>query len=137
MAVFLVRAGWGSSFPAPRARGDLFSDVACHDFAADEIEWLARTGVTAGCGSGAYCGGSPVTRAQMAVFLLKTLEGGDYVPPPAKGVFADVPASDPFAPWIEELASRGITAGCGGGNYCPGLATNRGQMAVFLTLTFP
>ena len=24
-----------------------------------------------------------------------------------------------FAPWIEELASLGITGGCGGGNYCP------------------
>jgi hypothetical protein len=136
MAVFLTRAGYGSSFLPPKARGLLFTDVACGSFAAEEIEWIASQGVAAGCGGGAYCGASPVTRAQMAVLLLKTLEGGDYVPPPAQGVFGDVPASDPFAPWIEDLSGRGITAGCGGGNYCPSAATTRGQMAAFLTRTF-
>jgi hypothetical protein len=29
-----------------------------------------------------------------------------------------------------------VTAGCGGGNYCPGNPVTRGQMAVFLTTTF-
>jgi hypothetical protein len=136
MAVFLVRAAFGSSFQPPQARGQLFSDVSCGGFGADEIEWIATRGITAGCGGGAYCVSSPVTRAQMAVFLLKTLEGAAYVPPPAQGVFADVPAADPFAPWIEDLSARGITAGCGGGNYCPANATTRGQMAVFLSRTF-
>ena len=136
MAAFLVRAQFGAGFQTPQAHGLLFSDVACGGFAANEIEWIANVGVTAGCGGGAYCGSSPVTRAQMAVFLLKTVEGSDYAPPPAKGIFADVPAADPFAPWIEELSSRNITAGCGGGNYCPGDTTTRGQMAVFLSLTF-
>jgi hypothetical protein len=51
-------------------------------------------------------------------------------------VFPDVPASDPFAPWIEQLAAEGITGGCGGGNYCPASPVTRGQMAVFLTKTF-
>ena len=36
-----------------------------------------------------------------------------------RNVFDDVPCSNIFAPWIEELARRGITGGCGGGNYCP------------------
>src|SRR5262245_66442183 len=136
MAVFLVRSGFGAVFRPPKAGGRLFSDVACGSFAADEIEWIANLGITAGCGSGAYCGGSAVTREQMAVFLLKTIEGSDYVPPPAQGVFDDVPASDPFAPWIEEIAARGIAAGCGGGNYCPDDATTRGQMAAFLSASF-
>ena len=136
MAVFLVRAGLGPDFLPPKAAGDLFVDVTCGSFAANEIELLVRLGVTAGCGGGAYCGSSPVTRAQMAVFLLKMLEGAGYAPPPAQGIFADVPAADPFAPSIEELSSRGITAGCGGGNYCPGDSTTRGQMAVFLSRTF-
>ena len=136
MAVFLVRAADGASFQPPQARGHLFSDVSCGDFGANEIEWIATQGITAGCGGGAYCVSAPVTRAQMAVFLLKTLEGSAYAPPPAHGIFADVPASDPFAPWIEDLSARGITAGCGGGNFCPGDATTRGQMAVFLTRTF-
>ena len=29
-----------------------------------------------------------------------------------------------------------MTAGCGAGNYCPGSANTRGEMAVFLTRTF-
>jgi hypothetical protein len=50
--------------------------------------------------------------------------------------FTDVPCSSNFAPWIYELVARNITAGCGGGNYCPALTANRGQMATFLVKTF-
>jgi hypothetical protein len=73
----------------------------------------------------------------MAVFLLLTKEGSGYLPPAcASDPFGDVPASSPFCRWIQELVTRGITAGCGGGNYCPDVANTRGQMAVFLTATF-
>ena len=34
-------------------------------------EELVRRAITAGCGSGMYCPGNPVTRGQMAVFLTK------------------------------------------------------------------
>ena len=51
-------------------------------------------------------------------------------PPPQ--MFNDVPASSPFCRWIEELARRGSSAGCGGGSYCPGRAVTREQMAVFV-----
>ena len=53
-------------------------------------------------------------------------------PPPATPTFADVPASDGAFPFIEALVSSGITAGCGGGNYCPDANLTRRQMAVFL-----
>jgi hypothetical protein len=93
--------------------------------------------VTTGCGGGNYCPNLTVTRAQMAVFLLKMLEGSAYAPPPCNtATFSDVPCSNPFAPWIEELVRRGITAGCGGGMYCPNNPVTRGQMAVFLSTTF-
>ena len=72
----------------------------------------------------------------MAVFLLKARHGSQFVPPPAAGVFPDVPVSSPFAPWIEQLAAEGITAGCGGGYYCPDNPNTRAQMAAFLTATF-
>ena len=56
------------------------------------------------------------------------------MPPPATGaVFTDVPASNPFAPWIENLAALGVTGGCGAGQYCPNNPVTRGQMAVFLS----
>jgi len=72
----------------------------------------------------------------MAVFLLKTEMGPAYVPPNCAGTFADVPCPGPFTNWIEDLANRGIAAGCGGGNFCPTNANTRGQMAPFLVKTF-
>jgi uncharacterized repeat protein (TIGR01451 family) len=121
--------------PSPAASAKIqvdFLDVPPSHIFHDFVDTIARNGVTAGCGGGDYCPGAPNTRAQMAVFLLKASLGSGHVPPPASGVFLDVPASDPFAPWIEELAALGITGGCGGGNYCPGAPVTRAQMAVFL-----
>jgi len=53
-------------------------------------------------------------------------------PAPATATFNDVTTSHPFFQFIEALAASGITAGCGGGNYCPDEPLTRGQMAVFL-----
>ena len=114
MAVFLLKSKYGSDHVPPPATGAVFLDVPASDPFAPWIEELAALGVTGGCGGGNYCPGAAVTRAQMAVFLLKTLLGSAYTPPAAAGVFADVPAADPFAPWIEDLFARGVTAGCGG-----------------------
>ena len=53
-------------------------------------------------------------------------------PSPAAATFGDVPTSDPAFQFIEALVGSGITAGCGGGNYCPDATLTRRQMAVFL-----
>ena len=71
----------------------------------------------------------------MAVFLLKAKLGLCYVPPACTGVFDDVACPSIFAAWIEDLAARGITGGCGGDNYCPANPVRRDQMAVFLLKT--
>jgi hypothetical protein len=91
MAVFLLKAEHGSNYTPPACAG-VFSDVACPSQFADWIEQLAAEGVTAGCGTGIYCPDSPVTRAQMAPFLLKAVNGPGYVPPACTGEFTDVPA---------------------------------------------
>jgi hypothetical protein len=72
----------------------------------------------------------------MAVFLLRAEHGSSYVPPPATGIFTDVPADYWAAAWIERLAAEGITGGCGNGNFCPGVTVTRDQMAVFLVKAF-
>ena len=51
---------------------------------------------------------------------------------PATSDFLDVPTSDPRYNFIEAIFGAGITAGCGGGNYCPDQPVTRGQMAVFI-----
>ncbi len=115
--------------------GGSFPDVPQNAF-YPFIENLFHNGVTGGCAGGGYCPGNNVTRAQMAVFLLKSRFGSAFIPPPATGtVFPDVLAANPFAPWIEELARQAITGGCGGGLYCPDASVTRQQMAVFLLKT--
>ncbi len=136
MAVFLERGINGSDFIPPAATGNAFLDVGAGDFAANFIEQLASDGITVGCGNNNYCPTAEITRDQMAVFLLRAKHGSSYSPPPATGIFADVDQGHWAVHWIEQLAAEGITAGCGGGNYCPNAIVTRDQMAVFLVRTF-
>ncbi len=137
MAVFLLRSKGGAAYTPPACTGVVFSDVPCSNGFATWINELAARNITAGCGFGAYCPNDPVTRAQMAVFLLRTSDGSSYTPPACTTApFFDVPCSSGFAPWIQELVARGVTVGCGSGNYCPESAVSRQQMAVFLVTTF-
>jgi len=137
MAVFLLKAEHGSSYVPPTCAG-VFADVPCPSPFADWVEQLAAEGVTGGCGGGNYCPTASVTRAQMAVFLLKTSQGSSYTPPPATGIFGDVPAGSFAADFIEDLYHRSITGGCQSSPllYCPGNSVLRQQMATFLVRTF-
>jgi hypothetical protein len=54
-------------------------------------------------------------------------------PAPGVATFGDVPTGHPFFKFVEALYASGITAGCGGGNFCPDSPLTRGQMAVFLS----
>ena len=138
IAVLLLKSANGLCFVPPPATGTVFADVAEGDFAAAWIEALAAEGITGGCGGGDYCPGDPVSRAQMAVFLLKGEHGASYTPPACVGIFDDVPCPSPFADWIEQLFTEGTTGGCGTDPalYCPAAAVTRGQAAALLTATF-
>jgi hypothetical protein len=137
MAIFLERGINGSDYMPPPATGTLFDDVPQNYWAADWIEQLAADGITGGCGGGNYCPDHIVTRAQVALFLLRSLYGSAYVPPPATGaMFDDVPGDYWAAEWIEQLAVEGISGGCDANNYCPDALVSRDQMAVFLVRTF-
>jgi len=127
-------------YTPPSASGIMFSDVSISTFAANWIEQLASDGITSGCDDGKYCPDAPVTRAQMAFFLLlaKYNDVPNYQPPPVgtDTGFNDVAPGDFAADWIKQLAIEGITSGCGGGNYCPTMPVTRAQMAVFLVKAF-
>ncbi|HEX4441257.1 MAG TPA: choice-of-anchor tandem repeat GloVer-containing protein [Thermoanaerobaculia bacterium] len=140
MAPLLLKGARGRAFVPPACTG-VFDDVPCPGTFADWIEELSAEGITSGCqqSPGLYCPSSPVTRAQLAVFLLKARNGSDYVPPACTGVFADVPCPDGFAvDWIEDLYTSGIAAGCSAAPalYCPDDPVTRGQLAAFLVRTF-
>ena len=138
MAVFLLKARYGLCFTPPPCKVETFTDVPCSSGFAPWIYELVAEGVTGGCGNGStYCPAEPVKRQQMAVLLLRMFEGAGYTPPACvTATFGDMPCDSPFAPWVYELVARGITGGCGGGNYCGADPATRGQMAVFITKTF-
>jgi sulfopyruvate decarboxylase TPP-binding subunit len=112
-----------------------FDDVGPGDFAFDEVETIADAGITTGCSTSPslFCPDSSITRGQMAVFLLRAMGHAGHLPA-YRGIFADVPASNPFARYIEHLYDHGVTSGCATSprRYCPDDSVTRGQMAVFL-----
>ena len=140
MSVFLVRGEHGATFTPPAATGTRFADVPSSFWAASFVEQLARDGISGGCGVNVFCPNAAVTRAQMAVFLVRARHGAGFTPPPATGaVFADVPAGYWAASFIEQLFADGITGGCTSTpqrRYCPDANASRGEMAVFLAKTY-
>ncbi|HSE98328.1 MAG TPA: S-layer homology domain-containing protein, partial [Blastocatellia bacterium] len=112
-------------------QGAQFEDVPpTHPFYL-EIGKISGRGITVGCTATAYCPNDPVTREQVAAFIMRTL--GEFDPPdPAMQRFADVPPSSVFYRFIDRLAELNITLGCGGGNYCPAQLVPREQMAAFI-----
>lgn len=134
MAVLLLRSMGVDDPPTPPSQ--TFMDVPpSHPF-FKYIEELAARGVTAGCGSGNFCPDEFVTREQMAIFIERALLMGAPPPTPTQQTFADVGPSRFSYPFIEDFAARGITAGCGGGNFCPDDFVTRGQTAAFLVKAF-
>jgi hypothetical protein len=125
MAAFLVRA-----LDLAPAASDLI-DTSGSVFAAD-IGALAASGITRGCDppvNDRFCPDDPVTRGQMAAFLVRAF---DY--PAAEGAFADT-AGSVFHEDIGALAASGITKGCdppANTRFCPDRAVTRAEMATFL-----
>ncbi|HWZ86884.1 MAG TPA: RHS repeat-associated core domain-containing protein, partial [Thermoanaerobaculia bacterium] len=139
MARYLAEAnmlakGWG----LPGCSG-AFSDVACSDPDARYIQLVYDRGITAGCLSNplSYCPDAALSRAQMAVFLVKGYKPDGFAPPACVGTFSDVGCSGPyaaFAPWIEQLYRDGVTSGCNANplSFCPGNTVGEWEMLVWL-----
>lgn len=121
MASFLVRA-----LHLPPTSRDFFTDDNGRP-AENDINRLAATGITAGCGSGRYCPSRVVTRAQMASFLARALS----LPHTVRDFFTD-DSTSPHEGDINRLSASGVTGGCGTNRFCPSAGVTRGQMAAFL-----
>jgi 2',3'-cyclic-nucleotide 2'-phosphodiesterase/3'-nucleotidase len=140
-AVFLERGVHGSAYQPPAVGASTgFNDVSTSYWAAAWIKQLGADGITNGCLASplSYCPDRSATRAEMAIFLLRAKHGAAYTPPPATGLFTDVPTGYWDANWIEQLYTEGITSGCSLSplSYCPDRTVTRAEMAVFLVQTF-
>ena len=131
MAVFLLN-GMGVTPPPINGSHDL-NDIAGH-WAEQFIEELYDQGITGGYPDKTYRPENRVTRAEMAVFILK---GIGVNPPPINGSH---PFTDIAGHWaeifIEELEDQGITGGYPDGTYRPENRVTRAEMAVFLVNAF-
>lgn len=110
-----------------------FPDVPSNDSFYTDIGKLSARGVTLGCGNGNFCPADPVTREQMAAFIVRAK--GEFNPPtPPSQRFNDVPPSNLFYNFIDRLADLQITLGCTPDHlmYCPADPVKRDQMAAFL-----
>jgi glucose/arabinose dehydrogenase len=121
MAQFLVRA-----FNHPTTATDYFTDDNGIT-GESSINALAEAGITGGCAPNLFCPTRPVTRAQMAIFLVNELN----LPPTSTDFFDDDDGKTGESS-INRLAAAGLTGGCGTRRYCPTSNVTREQMAAFL-----
>lgn len=99
------------------------------------IEIIAEWGITVGCGENLYCPSRPVTRAQMATFLVRALgETPDEAPGSSR--FSDVSSGASFLRFVERFAELGITRVQAGGAFRPNDPLTRLEMAVWMTRAF-
>ena len=130
MAVWLVRAVDDSELdPGGFSR---FSDVGAGEWWSPYVERLADLGITRGCvlEPALYCPADPVTRQEMASFLVRAFQ----LKPASGNGFIDVLEGNSHLAAINALAASGVTAGCGTepARYCPKSPTTRAEMATFL-----
>lgn len=133
MAAFIMRSL--GEFNPPTPPSQRFLDVPPSNPFYAFIDRLAALGITVGCGGGNYCPSAFVTREQMAAFIIRAI-GMPNPPAPTSQRFTDVPPTNVFYAFIEQMGLRGITAGCGPGIYCPSSFVTREQMAAFLVRGF-
>lgn len=139
IAVFILHGMNPSSYVPPAVGASTgFTDVPITHWAAAWIKEFAAQNMTAGCGVNRYCPSTTVSRAEIAIFLLKAKNGAGYTPPAVGSStgFTDVPVNHWAAAWIKQLAADGITAGCTTTQFCPDLFVTRAEAAVFLVKTF-
>ncbi|MBL8179535.1 MAG: SBBP repeat-containing protein [Bryobacterales bacterium] len=109
-----------------------FTDVAVTHPFFPFISLMKSNAITQGCTATTYCPDDLITRGQMAVFLVRSVLGGDAFAHPSTPYFTDVAANHPQFRYIQKLRELGITAGCTATEYCPGEPVTRAQMAAFL-----
>lgn len=121
----------------------LASPASTHSFADDDgniheasIEYIAAKDITRGCNpptNNRFCPADPVTRGQMAAFLVRALD----LPSSPHSFFGD--AHGQFERDIQSLADAGISKGCNppmNDRFCPEDDVTRAQMASFLVRAF-
>ena len=134
MAAFILRA-MGIE-PISGLQESRFEDVDPTERISGYVEKIVELGIIPPRSSVGFDPGGPVTRADMAWFLVRAIDSLEPVAEPV-GLFEDIEDPD-LMPAAEALYSVGVTKGCGVEPpiYCPNQSVNRQEMASFLTRAF-
>lgn len=111
-----------------------FTDVPYHHWAYNYICYLANHGFVAGKTNSKYAPDEALSRAEIAVLIVRGIKGLAYMPPePTEQIFDDVATDTWYAKWVHELYHLGFTAGCDetGKKYCPEQKVTRAEGCVF------
>ena len=131
--------GTPPSAEEPQEGAGVFSDLADAGVHEGPVRALASEGVLdgTGCGGGRLCPGEAILRWEMAVWLVRVVDGADPLPV-GSSRFEDVDGGVWWAAHAERLADLKITVGCSRepARYCPEDPVSRGQMASFLVRAF-
>ena len=127
--VFAVAAAVLATAPAASA-ATRFTDVPATAAYAADVAWVVDRGIVPVTAPGRFSPALPVTRQQMAVFLVRTSKGS--TPPPACTAppYRDVPKNSPYCASIAWLKSAGVAPA--GTEFHPTSAMTRASMAAYL-----
>ena len=133
MAAFLVRA---VGEPPLADVPPTFPDVGPSEWYFGAVERAVAQGITVGYADGTYRPDAPVTRAEMAVLLVRAL--GEPAAGQISGIFSDVPPAAFYAGAVERLWQLDVTRGCAESplRFCPAAPVTRAEMASFLARGF-
>jgi hypothetical protein len=107
------------------------SDLSCAWTASTTATFIHITSGSSGVGNGAVqysVDANPGPNIRSDTILI----GGQTFTVYQGIDFLDVPSNDPFYDDIGILSARGVTLGCGSGNYCPNNPVTREQMSAFI-----
>ena len=79
-----------------------------------------------------YYPDSAITRAEIAVLVMRAKRGTSFFPPPATGLFPDVSKNYWGAKWIEQAYHDGLLGPSADGNYYPRNPATRADTAVLI-----
>ena len=115
--------------PKVSGAGNPFRDVKDDDWYAEAVRWAVKEGVTKGTSENTFSPDETCTRGQI-VTLLWRMNGE----PAAKGSgsFADVAASDYFAPAVSWAVEKGVTNGVSNTLFAPNDDCTRAHIVTFL-----
>ena len=129
MAAFIIRVKYGENFTYTQT--PYFSDVPSNHTFFKYVQKMKDEGLTAV--SGVYMVDEPVTRGQMAAFIIRAKFGENFTYTTTP-YFTDVPSTHSFFKYVQKMKDEGITAVTG--TYGVDNIVTRAQMAAFLARAF-